>query len=520
MRGFQHLVRELLINEVAPLLELDDYLALRLVSRRVSSVFSCDGVWKTKLQKCYSEMGETLPSCVSNYRDHMLELRSKNRQLEKLLIEVKIAESLVMLLKEKSLLLPGLMRIIKRDKLLHIGLIHDAIHCIKILMCMKKLKLEVYNGRKTFKLTMADMLEIEFASNPTDKCFKRSLGWYIMGLMESLITLRPTSFSQRDKEAEFVEKVISKYLETLRNVRIATNRWNKPKFLWETFITDRELHRSAILEICRICFFIDLYYVSSYDCLQVTELNSQRVSNFKINFSKFKYQMMDELSVDPRAEKIKLVMTSTSFLLIARQSELRHLESIVGEMNVGFQSLEKRFVLNNNQKTYLKPVKPYEKMLLAMMVCNKTFSSWGVPDQICTTLKSWKSKKIPNLELELQFGSTFKLKGTSRILVCVDYGFPHSEYIGSHDRICISGWITYVIREEERKPRYLFYTEGGWFEREGCEFRLKDLEITDDIEMVHRICNPYTFGPLFSRFDHKTRRFIGRDELSFLTADF
>lgn len=514
MRGFQQLPIELFINEIAPLLDLEDFLALRLVSRRVSSVFSSDGVWKVKLQHLYSQMiDRTLPS-VHSYCDHFLQIRRKAQKFECLLLKVKIDEALAMLLRERDTLLPGLLRILAKDRMAYTGLIYDTAECIQILIALTKLKMK---PNSSFKISSLDMLEIELASNHDSYCYELSMSYILDDLVENFEYSNFKQLIREHKIKLFVQKVVTRYFQALRKLEETKNKWGKSELLWRKFLLKTGKHITGVALLFS-CYNFCVYELSNYGCLEISDHGSRRVFHMKIEFSKFSYKMIEGLNIDPGPRITKVYARNPFSKRDDYFKKRKYLEKVVAEMNSEFCRETKQTVSAKKKSHFMTLRTSGEKGAVLSAISHRSFIHfWFVDGRgYRPTIRCSISKKMSKSKLQMQAGDLVRIKN-EYLKVCLGYQTRKDSPLiprryRHDDKTVAKTPKTCCLNVHETKFKYVFISKTGEIEHMDDSLREGDIEILRDDSILRQFCDPMIHGPFLRHYNLRIHRFVCRSE--------
>lgn len=512
MQRFPYLLWDPFLFNVAPLLNFEDVLALRMLNKLISSIFSSDLVWEKFFKEEFCRDDFESPYS-RDYFKHFLEVRFKSKNLEKLLMEAKVEETLDMLARDRDLLLPVLLKIIKKEPLKYTGLIYDAKHCIKILLALRKLKKRRESEEEIFTLGSSDAFEIEFALNQTEHCFRDYMEMTATMLIAEFYFLNQQEMTFENQTIKLVQMVASKYLERLKTLEKLKTRWKKPESLWTQFISNSTTQYNIfnpILSHLRI----RAEMISLFDCLKVKDLQVGEISYIKLQFTDFNYQMIDGTTFLSDLEQIEPLAWGLWVPLLIPLSLLykKILEKVVAEMNNRYLI----FSQGNSKNDSTLKEDSINNPFISSMIRNRSYLDlehkiWAAFNfghesfQVVEKKRSRSSSREPgevygtpiNRKVstsEFKIGKEIKLRGAlhgenSR-------NDPSNSVQGENDNYYV---ITFSANSASNDNALRWET---------CS----NIHSNNVVSRL-RFCRYPMFGAFFSHYDFKTGRFVYREEM-------
>lgn len=504
MKGVEQLPNDVMITKIAPLLKFEDYLALRLVSKNMSDVFSHNEFWKSKLEEHYFSIRETEIPKVINYCEYFMQRKRLDEHFETILVEERIEEVMSMIAKEGKALLPGLLKITERDELFNLGLIYDAEQCIKIILGLEKIKLQRIKGKDKSVIDLLDMLEIEFVLDKTKDSFRNIVGWLIDKAIGDLKNTGFPKLIREGKASEAVERVISKYFEILQKVKEWKNRWKKNANVWDTFITDEPFQYTVVRNICLSFGIIEK---SGYqDFLEVTEPFSNKILYFEVDFPKFEYRILKKAGMFSSHHINEMILAN--FLLSSKMyQKLQNLEIICSEFNNCFKNASFEIKHTREILSDLSKHKNAEGSMVSRVIRNNSFRCLIDQIEIDPTLEGkWLDKSMANPNTFLTIGDVVKGENQGEVLIVFGYGFRDQ----SEENVQKNAGISLSLQQTKEN-----YYKFAMLSKRGVILEMKNCHTSrfvrnEDIHMLRSFCSIELLGAYFSRYDLRCRKFVPR----------
>lgn len=519
MKGLEQLPSDLIIFKIAPLLKFEDYLSLRVVSKKLSNVFSDNILWKLRLKENYFSGRETKLPRVRTYCKTFIERKRLDKEFETLLVEEKVEKALLIITRERQNLLPGLLRIIERDTVFSLGLIYDAKQCIKIILGLEKLKLQRIKGKDKFVIDLLDMLEIEFVLDTTRESFWNVVGWVIDKAIEDLSDTRFSKVIREGRTFEAVGKVISKYFDILRIMEKWRKRWNKDTRMWKPFIADKQFHYLAVKQIC-LSFGIEIYKSDNHGALQIDETFSSHVSYIDIEFSEYEYQIVFQLEKTSKPFEGKRFIPKVVLLSSGKYRSLRNLEEVSTDIkrfvresgNYLDANSGGKFVHDGNNALDTGTHRGLKSSAVLWMIRNQSFGNLGGEIAENIVKNHWVKKADLNPLVPREIGDIV-WSYTGMFLVVFGYGYRNwtrvndevgSDKTGKSEDVCLQN-VNHTVCE------YLVLNRFGKVQEMESK-KLVRTTMSGEVLMLKLFCEVENLGRYFSHYDLRSGKFARRKE--------